>query len=344
MKTIVLAGGGTAGHIMPHINLKPYLDKYFDKVVYIGTTGGMEKKIVQEHGGFEYYEINAAKFNRKNIFKNILLPFRFIKSVNQAKLILKDTHPSIVFSKGGYGALPVVIAASKLKIPVVAHESDLSLGLANKISKKYSKYICTSFEKTAKKVGKKGIYTGSPSKIVTAKANIKSSKPVLLITGGSLGAMAINKAVWQSAKNLSQKFYVIHQVGKNKINKELNFKDYVQIEFSNSMPELINRADLVVSRAGSNTIFELAIAQKPMLLIPLPKGVSRGDQVDNAKYFQEKGYAKILLQENLTANTLQNAINELFLHKNKYINTLKNAKISNGTQKIIDILVKNAKK
>ena len=285
MKTIVLAGGGTAGHIMPHINLKPSLDKHFDKIVYIGTTGGMEKKIINQHGGFVYHEINAPKFNRQSIFKNFLLPFKFAKSVRQAKTILKNEKPNIVFSKGGYGALPVVVAAKKLKIPVVAHESDLSLGLANKISKKYATCICTSFEKTAKQVGKKGVFTGSPTNTTTKQVDIKTTKPVLLITGGSLGALAINKAVWPIAESLSKKFYVIHQVGKGKTNKKICFADYHQIEFAINMQEIINRADLVVSRAGSNTIFELALAQKPMLLVPLPKGASRGDQVDNAKYF-----------------------------------------------------------
>lgn len=344
MKTIVLAGGGTAGHIMPHIAIKPYLDKIFDRVVYVGTTGGMEKNIIDEHGGFEYHEINAPKFNRQNIFKNFMLPFKLIKSVDQAKQILKNTQPSIVFSKGGYAALPVVVAAHKLKIPVIAHESDLSLGLANKISKRYAKYICTSFENTAHQVGKKGIYTGSPIVHSQKVAQILTDKPVLLVTGGSLGALAINKVIWQIAKDLAKKYYVIHQVGKGKINKEIRINDYEQIEFASNMPELINRADLIVSRAGSNTIFELALCKKPMLLIPLPKGASRGDQVDNAKYFQSKNYAKVLFQEEMTPQTLLFAINNLNLNKNKYINTLKNAKIPNGTQKILQILQENMKK
>ena len=342
MKTIVLTGGGTAGHVMPHIALLPELTKQFDQICYIGSFGGMEKDIICKHKQIKYYEISAHKLNRNKPLKNLALPFLFIKSVNQAKKLLKYIKPNIVFSKGGYVSLPVVFAAKSLKIPVVAHESDLSAGLANRLCKSKAQAICTTFEETANKLGKKGVYTGSP----IVKSNfelIKKNKPIVLITGGSLGATAINKAVFDCAKELAKKFYVIHQVGKSKTNKKLKIEDYEQIEFASNMQQLIASADVVVSRGGSNTIFELAYAHKPMLIIPLPKGASRGDQVENAAYFEKLGYGKVLQQENLNGQTLLNAINELYQNKNSYISTLKNAKIPNGTQKILEILLKHIK-
>lgn len=306
--------------------------------MYIGSNG-MEKNIIKKEN-IPYYEIDPVKLDRAHIFKNIKLPFKFIKSINDAKKILKEIKPDIVFSKGGYVALPVVIAAHKLKIPVVAHESDLSLGLANKISKHYAKAICTSFKKTADKLGKKGYYTGSPVVSHSKPVLLSTSKPVLLITGGSLGAMPINKIVWQIANILAKDYYVIHQVGKNNINKDINVSGYHQIEFANNMDAIIRRADIVISRAGSNTIFELAKYNKPMLLIPLPKGASRGDQIENAKYFNSIGYAKILFQDELDAERLLLCINNLYKNKNEYIKTLKNAKLPDGTENIMQVILK----
>lgn len=340
MSTIVVTGGGTAGHVMPHLALKPHLDNHFGKVVYIGSKNGMEKDIVKKHGGFEFYEIETVKLDRSKILKNLLIPFKYLKGKTQAKKILKQVRPSIIFSKGGYVALPVVSAAKALKIPVVAHESDLTLGLANRLSKNKCNCICTTFEQTAKTLGKKGVYTGSP--IVTNSTQLDKpthNKPILLITGGSLGSRAINQVVWDSINELCKTFYVIHQVGKGNLNPNIKNADYKQIEFAGDLASLIKQADIVVSRAGSNTIFELATYHKPMLLIPLPKGASRGDQVDNAKYFESLGYAKVLLQENLNKQSLLSNLTTLLADKQKYISTLKNANLPNGTQKILNMIL-----
>ncbi len=340
MSTIVLTGGGTAGHIMPHLALKPYLQQHFTNLVYIGSINGMEKNIISSDGGFKYYAVETAKLDRCHLLKNFKIPIKFLKGVKQAKQILKKVNPSIVFSKGGYVSLPVVFAAKSLNIPVVTHESDLTMGLANKLSKNKCSCICTTFKETADNVGKKGVFTGSPIRESSkSKTVISSNKPILLITGGSLGAKAVNTAVYESITELTKKFYVIHQVGKNNINNSIKAKDYKQIEFADNMQELIKLSDVIISRAGSNTIFELAYYNKPMLLIPLPKGASRGDQVDNAKYFERLGYAKVLLQENLNKDNLINAVNELFNNKNTYKTTLKNANLPNGTQKIVKILL-----
>ncbi len=340
MSTIVLTGGGTAGHVMPHIALKPYLDKHFSRVVYIGSKNGMEKDIISKYGGFEFYEIDTVKLDRSKILKNLLIPFKYIKGKHQAKKILKKVNPSIIFSKGGYVALPVVSAGKSLKIPIVAHESDLSLGLANKLSKNKCNCICTTFEQTSKILGKKGVYTGSPILINNTKINKpNTNKPILFITGGSLGALSVNQIVWECVDKLCEQFYVIHQVGKNNINPKIKNPNYKQIEFASNMSELIKQADIVVSRAGSNTIFELATNHKPMLLIPLPKGASRGDQIDNAKYFESLGYAKVLYQEICNTETLLNEVKDLYLNKSKYTSTLQKANLPNGTEKILKMIL-----
>lgn len=341
MGTIILTGGGTAGHITPNIALLPYLKQHFSKIVYIGSYTGMEKNMITALGDIEYYAIETAKLNRNKFLSNFSIPIKFLKGKKQALEIIKKIKPDIIFSKGGYVSLPVVFAAKNLNIPVVAHESDLTLGLANRISKNKCSCICTTFKETANKLGKKSIYTGSPIRQTTT-SNIKinhNNKPILLITGGSLGSKVINEVVWQSINELTKKYYVIHQVGKNNFNSDIKNANYKQIEFADNMQQLISNASVVVSRAGSNTIFELAYAQKPMLLIPLPKGASRGDQVDNANHFDKLGYAKVLYQSDLTPTTFVNCVNSLYNNSKKYINTLKNANIPNGTEKIIKVLL-----
>ncbi len=346
MKTIVLTGGGTAGHVVPNLALKTYLQPHFGKLAYIGSFSGIEKNLVNSTGGFEYYGIDTVKLRRNKIFANFAIPYKFTRGVHQAKDILKKLNPAVVFSKGGYVSLPVVIAAHQLGIPVVAHESDLTMGLANKLSKHACSCICTTFKQTADKIGKKGLYTGSPLEIHKSARPAflaTNKKPVLLITGGSLGAKAINEAAFGCAKELCSAFYCIHQVGKNQICPSINYSDYKQVEFADNMADLMQAADIVVCRAGSNTIFELAHYGKPMLLIPLPKGASRGDQVDNAKYFESQGFAKVLQQSDLDTDTLLKNVFDLYKERQNYSLKLKSATLPNGTQKIVNTILSYCK-
>lgn len=348
---ILLTGGGTAGHVVPHLALLDDLRKNFDEIVYVGSRTGMEKDIIEKQKNIKYYSVETTKFVRKKIFKNLLIPFKLIKGVHQSKMILKEEKPSVIFSKGGFVSLPVVIASKRLKIPVVAHESDLEMGLANKISKPYCKVICTSFEKTAQKC-KKAVCTGSPIRKDMIKdkqtamklLKIETTKPILVVTGGSLGSRFLNKKIWSEINELTEKYFVIHLTGKNNFNEKLqNVKDYVQIEFSLDIGTILSCADIVVSRAGSNTIFELAVMKKPMLLVPLPKGNSRGDQVDNAKYFNEQGLANFVTEEQLESEPILKFITQTFKEKNELIKNINNHNITVGNKKIIKILCKTAK-
>ena len=347
MSTIVLTGGGTAGHVTPHITLENKLKKHFSNIVYIGSKNGIEKQLIKSQTNFDYKEIETVKFVRKKFFKNILIPFKLSKAISDAKKILKETKPDIIFSKGGYVGLPVVIAGNKLNIPIVCHESDISMGLANKLAKKYANIICTNFLVTAKKHGKKCVHTGSPISLSNLtkseaknKLNISTQKPILLITGGSSGAKTINEFIYKNLNQLTEKFYVIHLVGNGNLNKNLSNKNYKQIEFSNDMKTLFRVADFAISRAGANTIFELLSNMVPTILIPLPKGASRGDQIDNANYLSSLGVSKTILQENLTPKTLFDSIDYLEKNAKTIKENIKKHNFTDGSAKIMQILLK----
>lgn len=349
MSTIVLTGGGTAGHVFPNINLQTELKKHFSKIVYIGTNG-IEKKLISSLTNYEFKEINAVKLNRSKIFQNLFIPFKLSKSISAAKKILKKTKPDIVFSKGGFVGLPVTIAAHKLNIPVICHESDITMGLANKLSCKYATKVCTNFETTASKNPNKFICTGSPLRVSSLskeeaknKLDIKTDKPVLLITGGSLGAKAINELIFKLAKNLSKDYYIIHIVGKGNFNNKIKIKDYKQIEFSNDMWSIFKASDYAISRAGANTILELLANKIPTIFIPLPKGASRGDQIENAKFLEKNKLAKIIFQNELSEEKLQNTLKILEKEAKNIVLSIKKQNFEDGTNKIINEILKYKK-
>lgn len=347
---IVLTGGGTAGHVSVNINLKDELSKNFKNIVYIGSKTGIEKELIKKRTNYKFFEITTVKFKRKNILKNLSLPFKLKKGIKEAKKILNDVKPSIIFSKGGYVGLPVVIAGKKLGIPVICHESDLTMGLANKLAKKYADVICTNFEITASKNGKKCLHTGMPlpssnlGKLdAKLKLNIHSNKPVLIVTGGSLGSKAINKFVQDNLSVLTKDFFVYHLVGKGNFNKSISKEDYVQVEFSNDMQTILSATDYAISRAGANTIFELLSNKVKTIFVPLPKGTSRGDQVENAKYMENLGLSLTCNQDELGIEKMQKLLQNLKNNKQEYENRIKNANFEDGTKKIMNIILERKK-
>jgi len=345
MKTLVLTGGGTAGHCLPNIALIPELKKYFDKIIYIGSKNGLEKNLAEENG-LDFYAIPCAKLNRNITIKNFAIPFSVVNGAIKAGKILDKIKPNVIFSKGGYVAVPVIYAGKKRKIPIISHESDLSLGLANKITAKHCEKVLTSFPETAKLLNN-GLYVGSPlrqslftasKKDALKKFKLTGEKPVILITGGSLGSKTINKSVKDALPLLLDKFDVIHQCGKNNLEKIKTPKGYIQTEFISDMNMAYACADVCVCRAGSNTIFELIALKKPCVLIPLPKGASRGDQVQNAEYFQKKGLVNVLPQSVLTPESLFNAITSSYANRVNIRKTLEQNKIIYSNEKIAEIL------
>ena len=352
--TIVLTGGGTMGHVTPNLIILPELMYNFDKVYYIGSFKGIEKdkigsfnsKLKPSQNRVEYIGIPTVKLDRARWYKNILLPFTLLKAIYEAKQHLRNINADVLFSKGGYVSVPVVIAAHQLKIPIVIHESDLTMGLANKISSKRATTVCTTFPETAKKTVN-GVYTGSAvnPKLQTADGEKLKSKyklypnlKTILITGGSLGSTAINDAIKKILPYLTINYNVLHLTGKGK-KVDFHHSNYHQLEFTDDIGSFFKVSDLVISRAGSNTIFELANLKKPMLLIPLPKGASRGDQIDNAEYFKNLGIANVILQEDLDTG-LKDAIKDTIDHLSSYQKALNRLSFPDGKYKILNEIYK----
>ncbi len=342
MKKIVLCGGGTAGHVTPNLALIPFLRKSFDEIHYIGSRGGIEKSLVENEVDY-YHEIECVKLIRSLSPKNLLIPYRLIKSVTTAKKLLAEIEPDIIFSKGGFASLPVCLASRQT--PLVLHESDFSLGLANKLAVRKCLLLLTAFpleHKKALAVGsplRQEIYNGNAEKART-ECRLFSPLPYLLVVGGSSGATAINDAVIKNLDLLCSKFNIIHITGKNKC-EQITRKNYFQTQFTSDIQDYFALADFVVSRGGANTLFELVSLKKPSLIIPLPKsGTSRGDQEDNARYFSSLGAIKVLEQTHI--GDLPSALDDLTKSKTNLIDGMTKLKSVDGTKKIIEILTQYA--
>ncbi len=308
MKSIVLTGGGTAGHIMPNIALLPALRKRFANVYYIGEAGGMEQKIA-EKAAIPFYSTPAVKLIRGKFITNMKIPFVLLNGIKKARAILKELRPAVIFSKGGYCALPTVFAAKSLKIPVICHESDTTLGLANRVSLPFAAAVITSFPKTLTK----GVYMGIPLRERIFQGNPKAvydlfkvNRPIILFMGGSLGAKAINECLQKSITALSD-YNILHIKGEQGCSRSDNYR---VIDFVDNIEDYFAAAELVVSRAGANTLAELTALGKRVLAIPLPKGASRGDQIDNAAYYKKEKLIEVLPQEKLTPYNLVASIKE----------------------------------
>ncbi len=349
MKKIIMTGGGTAGHVIPNIALFEELKKNGYEIVYIGSKNGIERKLIHDQG-INYYPISSGKLRRYFDFKNFTDFFRVIGGIISATNIIRKEKPNVVFSKGGFVSVPVVIGAYLNRKNIIIHESDLSVGLANRIASKFSKKILTSFEKTAKLFPEgKGVFTGSPIRNELLKGSrekalklcgLKDDKPFLFLTGGSLGARALNDALIKNLDEITNDFNVIHQCGKGNKDNSIKNPRYVSYEFiSSEMKDIFALADLVIARAGSNTIFELLKLAKPHILIPLSKKASRGDQIDNAKIFKDLGFSHVLFEEEMDDRSFLKAIHDCYENKEKYIKNMNSANKSIGNQKIIDEII-----
>ena len=343
MRNIVLTGGGTAGHVYPALAIWEDLEPNFSGH-YIGS-GGMEKDIVQKVPSLTFHQIDAVKLVRKITLKKFLIPFKLLNAIHQAKKLLKEINPCVIFSKGGFVAVPVAIAGASLGIPIVSHESDLSIGLANKIILKYCRVMCTSFEKTAL-VNKKCVYTGQPIRKLVLSGNknnllflnlFDKKKKNLLVVGGSSGAKFINEMVWKNIDQICALYNVIHLCGK-KASKNVTHSCYKQVDYAENMGDYLAWADFVLSRAGSGAINEFLALNKPMLLIPLSKKCSRGDQIENAKLFQNLKIADMIEEENCDDQMFIIKLKNLHAKEDEYKKNMKKIAKPNPNQKIIEII------
>jgi UDP-N-acetylglucosamine--N-acetylmuramyl-(pentapeptide) pyrophosphoryl-undecaprenol N-acetylglucosamine transferase len=349
MKKIVLTGGGTAGHVTPNIALLPALKEAGFDAEYIGSYTGIEKDLITKEG-IPYHGISSGKLRRYFDWKNFSDPFRVIKGYGQARALLKKIQPSIVFSKGGFVSVPVVLAAKSLHIPAILHESDMTPGLANKIAMKGAVKICCNFPETIKYLPEgKGVLTGSPIRQQLLHGDrqkaldftgLRGDRHILLIIGGSLGSVFINNAVRGALDDLLQKFEIIHLCGKGNLDPSLDGKDgYVQYEYiSKELPDLFAAADLVISRAGANAICELLALHKPNILIPLSRNASRGDQILNAESFKKQGFSYVIEEEDVNEKTLTEAIHYVADHKDEYKKAMADSGQMDSISKIVSLI------
>lgn len=354
MKRIVLTGGGTAGHVTPNLALLPRLKEYGYEIFYIGSYEGIEKTLAAD-AGLHYYGISSGKLRRYFDIKNFSDPFRVIKGYTEAKKILKELKPNIIFSKGGFVSVPVVTAAGRMGIPVIVHESDMTPGLANKLAFQSANKICCSFRETVDLLPKeKAVFTGSPirkeilsgSKEAALKfTGFTNDKPVILVIGGSLGAASINEGIRKILPSLLKDFQIIHICGRGKVDPTLtSFDGYIQYEYvSEELHDLFALADIIVSRAGSNSICEFLALKKPNLLIPLPAASSRGDQILNAKSFQKQGFSMVMDEENMTDVSLLDTIHQLYEKRSDYKHAMELAGEANAVKTIVDLINRCAK-
>lgn len=342
MKKIVFTGGGTLGHVMPNLYLIEELKKDYE-CHYIGSNG-IEKEKLKE-SKIAYYNIPTIKLVRGKIWKNFKIPFVLFASINKAKKILKDIKPNVVFSKGGYVALPVCIAACILKIPVITHESDYSFGLANKIILKVCNNMCVNFKNLESK-NKKIIYTGPIFSKQYEKQekdyfnlNIDKNKPTILIVGGSLGSKKINDNIFAILKDLLKDFNIVHITGKGN-NKIKSYGNYNSFDMVDNIVNLYNIADFVIGRSGAGVTAECFFKKLPMILIPLENKATRGDQTLNANYYENQGVARIIEENKLNPTLLLNEIINFYKNIEKYKINYKKAEKINGKEKIMEIIKK----
>ena len=355
MKRIILTGGGTAGHVTPNIALLPRLRELQYDIHYIGSYNGIEKSLIEKQD-VPYHGISSGKLRRYFSLQNFTDPFRVLKGFGEANKIIKELKPDVIFSKGGFVSVPVVIAGKRNHVPVIIHESDMTPGLANKISIPSAVKVCCNFPETLKALPEdKAVLTGSPirQELMTGDkekarsfCGFKETKPVILIVGGSLGAAAVNQAVRKILPQLLKEFQIIHLCGKGKLDYSLKGLDgYAQFEYiQDELKDLFALSDIVISRAGANAICELLALRKPNLLIPLSASASRGDQILNARSFERQKFSMVLEEEELTDELLLSSIHKLYDSRESYIEAMNRSSQQSPIETIIGLIEDAASK
>ena len=347
---IILTGGGTAGHVTPNLALIDELQPKGWHIDYIGSSFGIEKYLISARK-IPFHAVNSGKLRRYLSFKNLLDPFKILLGIWQSYFLIKKLKPNVIFSKGGFVAFPVVVGGWLNRIPIVAHESDLTPGLANRLSFPFVNKICLTFDGAKKhfKDQNKVIVTGTPIRSQLFQGDkarglelcgFNEKKPCLLVIGGSQGANLLNKSVREALDKLALKFNLIHLCGKGKIyNNYLNKEGYCQFEYAHEeLADLFAAADIVVSRSGANSVYEILALAKPHVFIPLSQKVSRGDQIHNARYFENQGISEVIADDKLTADTLMAAVDKVDNNREEIIKKIKALGIESASLKIVEIL------
>ena len=354
MKRIILTGGGTAGHVTPNIALLPGLKALGYDIHYIGSYNGIEKELIEQFD-IPYHGISSGKLRRYFSLQNFTDPFRVLKGFGEAKKIIKTLKPDVIFSKGGFVSVPVVVAGKQCRVPTIIHESDMTPGLANKLAIPSASKVCCNFPETLEHLPKeKAVLTGSPIRQELLSGSREAAlefcgltpdKPVILIVGGSLGSVIVNNAIREVLPELLKDFHVIHLCGKGKVDESLkDLKGYVQFEYiKNELKDLFALSDIVISRAGANAICEIMALHIPNLLIPLSAKASRGDQILNARSFERQGFSVVLEEEEMNHDSLLAAIHKLYREKDAYIEAMKQSSQQDSINTILGLIQEASK-
>lgn len=351
-----MTGGGSAGHIVPNLAVAEALKEKGIDCEYLGRPYGMEASMIR-NAGMEFHTMNSGRLHRSFDIDVLLTPFRVIQGVCQGIYWILKRKPVVMFCKGGFMSLPAAIAGWITGTPVVLHESDLTPGLANKLCGPFAKKICCTFEETMQYLPeKKAVYTGTPIRrsllrgskekgyALTGFENDPEAKPVLMVVGGSLGAGALNDAVAENLESLLDSFRVIHLYGVDHETDPEPRDGYFPIRYaSDEMADLFAITDMVLSRAGANAINEFLQLKLPNVLVPLPVGVSRGDQVLNAKQFSKLGFSYLLEQESMNSKTLMEALYYVRDHRCEYQEAMNSDKAKNGSEELCRVLLEQGK-
>jgi len=353
-KRILFTGGGTAGHVIVNLALIPHFQKEGWKINYIGSKQGIERNLIEALPDITYYPISTGKLRRYMSLENFKDPFKVLKGTIDAWNIIRKTKPNIIFSKGGFVSVPVVVAARFRRVPTIIHESDYTPGLANKLATPFAKKVLTTFPETishlpdnkAIHVGaviREDLFTGDKNRGFKL-TNLTERKPIILIMGGSIGSKKINDMVRQNLAALLEKYQLIHICGQNNIDSTITDKGYVQFEYLNEeLKDIFAITDYVISRAGANAIFEFLALDLPMLLIPLSLAASRGDQIDNANSFKESGFAHVLHEEDLNPERFLEAVIRLEKAAPVLRDRLKTYASEKSREQVIQIIEEMAK-
>ena len=349
MKKIVLTGGGTLGHVTPHLALIPHLKKAGYEIHYIGTENGMEADAIRAIPGIIYHAVKSGKLRRYFSWQNFTDPFRVIGGAFQSARLMGKIRPDVVFSKGGFVAVPVVFGAWLRRIPVLCHESDLTPGLANRLCRPFACRFATTFPECAEILGAKAEMTGTPMRQELFHGSrekglrllgFDGKKPILLMMGGSSGAQSVNSALRAALPRLTETFDVAHSCGRGNLDASLEgTPGYFQKEFfSTELADVFACTNLVLSRAGANALCEFQELGRPMLLVPYPLGASRGDQIQNAESLRRRGLCHVLAQEDMTPETLTDALFATWADREKLTEALRKAPPADGTRRVLEMI------
>jgi UDP-N-acetylglucosamine--N-acetylmuramyl-(pentapeptide) pyrophosphoryl-undecaprenol N-acetylglucosamine transferase len=320
---IAVTGGGTGGHIFPVVAVIEELRKRgVQNICWIGEKGGKEQEWASTLA-VQYFGVRTGKLRRYFSLQNLVDAFLVLIGILQARRILKRVKPAVLFSKGGFVSVPPALAARRLRIPVVTHESDMHPGLATRIIARVATVVCVSFERTAAGLeGKRVEYTGNPIREALRTADpdrgvrflaFTDLLPVVMVLGGSLGASSLNEAVREILEGGEPPFNLVHQCGRGNMDQEpAGGRRYRRFGFIGcEIGDVLAASDLIISRAGAGALYEIGFLGKPSILVPLPRSKSRGEQLDNARYFQERGAALVIEDEHLGGSSLTSVIGEL---------------------------------